>query len=324
MMNDFERQWEQLKSKPHLGGRLRVYPDHLLDFFVDYSLSGHKELLIEAKGIFYKFPDLPFFENLEVIFETTAVGAKIGLTLIDEHLHKNFSVMCFDLAERSKCSDNIQKAFSIVNDCLQDWSQLFKRRGKTGLSRSEVIGLWGELFSLEALVTSCAGTDELIVQSWRGPNGDQRDIGFNKTRIEVKTQLATKGIGLRVSSLDQLDDNGESLKVFLNRISPSDRGCSVAELAARLMLRFRENRIAHSEFERKLMLAGFDEELEIFDEKFDIDELIIYEVVDSFPKLTLSTVPIGIKAAEYEISGAAISDYQISWDKFLESLNVRS
>jgi hypothetical protein len=107
----------------------------------------------------------------------------------------------------------------------------------------------------------------------------------------------------------------------LNRITPSDKGISVAELTQRLFQRFESNRIAHAEFERKLMLAGFSEELEVCNEKFDIDERLIYEITESFPKLTLSSVPLGIKSAEYEISGAAISSFEITWDKLVEKLS---
>jgi Putative PD-(D/E)XK family member, (DUF4420) len=320
-MNDFESQWNALGAKHYSAGRLRVCPDHQLDFFIDYALNGNRELIIEAKDIVFNFPELPFFENLDVIFDQAGNSARVGITLTDEHLFKSFAVMCFDISERSKSGKSLEDSFMIVLDCLRDWSELFKRRGKVGLTRNEVIGLWGELYSLEAILMSDVAGDELIVQGWRGPNGDQRDIGFNKTRIEVKTQLATKAISLRITSLDQLDDGGNNLKLILNRITPSDKGISVIDLSQRLFQRFEPNRIAHSEFERKIVLAGLNEDLEVCHEKFDVDERLIYEVSESFPKLTLSNVPVGIKAAEYEISGAAISSFQINWDQLVETLS---
>ena len=142
-MNDFESQWNALGAKHHSSGRLRVYPDHRLDFFIDYALNGNRELIIEARDIVFNFPELPFFENLEVIFAQTSNGARIGITLTDEHLFKSFTVMCFDIAERSKGGKNVEEAFMIALECLRDWSELFKRRGKIGLTRNEVIGLWG-------------------------------------------------------------------------------------------------------------------------------------------------------------------------------------
>lgn len=320
-MNDFEFQWNALGAKSHSSGRLRVYPDHQLDFFIDYALNGDRELIIEAKDIIFNFPELPFFENLEVIFAHTSSGSRIGITLTDEHLFKSFTVMCFDIAERSKGGKSLEDSFLTALECMRDWSELFKRRGKVGLTRNEVIGLWGELHTLESILQSNIAPDELIVQGWRGPNGDKRDIGFNKARIEVKTQLATKAISLRISSLDQLDDGGNSLKLILNRITPSDKGLSVIDLAQRLFQRFEANRIAHAEFERKIILSGLSEEQEVCKEKFDLDERLIYEVSDNFPKLTLSNVPVGVVTAEYVISGAAIASFQIDWDKLVETLS---
>jgi len=116
--------------------------------------------------------------------------------------------MCYDIAERSKRGETVEAAAVIAIACLRDWADLLKRRGSQGLNRNEAIGLWGELRTLDALLESTKQNELQIVQGWRGPDGDQRDIGFNNTRIEVKTQLSTKSIGLKISSLDQLDDRG--------------------------------------------------------------------------------------------------------------------
>jgi len=324
MMNDFDLQWKVLAESGHSSGKLRVYPDHALDFFVDYSLAGNRELIIEAKGVQYILIDLPFFENLEVAFKEIPGGVRLGITLIDQSLSKSFSVMCFDIAERSKNIKVMGDAFAIALECLSDWSDLFKRRGKFGLSRNEVMGLWGELYTLEKILQSKVSPDEIVVQGWRGPNGDQRDIGFNKTRIEIKSQLSTKAISLRITSLDQLDDGDDNLNIALNRISPSDAGDSLVDLVARIFQLLESNRLASLEFERKLMLAEFDAELEVCRELFNLDEQLIYGVGENFPRLTLATVPIGIKAAQYEISGAAIIDYQINWETLLGKLNDHS
>ncbi len=73
-MNDFESQWRDLSTSGHSGGRLRVYPDHILDFFINYSLGGNRELMIEAKGVTHEFSDLPSFENLELIVKPILNG----------------------------------------------------------------------------------------------------------------------------------------------------------------------------------------------------------------------------------------------------------
>ncbi len=320
-MNDFESQWASISAAGHAAGRLRVYPDHLLDFFISFSLSGNRELEIVAKGLSQNFVDLPSFENLDVLFADTAAGLSIGLILTDQELVTSFSVMCFDIAERSKRGATIEAAAVIAVECIRGWADLLKRKGRNGLSRNEVIGIWGELSTLNSLLESTKGKELQIIQGWRGPDGDQRDIGFNGTRIEVKTQLSTRSIGLQISSLDQLDDRGNHLKVVLNRISPSESGMSLGSLIESIKTHLAHSRLAQSEFERKVMFADIDPEHETCKETFGLDDFIVYDVIESFPRLTPGNVPFGIKRAEYEISGTSISMFQITWNQLLESIS---
>lgn len=320
-MNDFESQWRELSASGHSGGRLRVYPDHTLDFFISYSLGGDRELVIEAKGVSLEHSDLPKFENLDLTLRPMAGGICIGLTLKDSELVKSFSVMCYDIAERSKSGESTEAAAVIAIECLRDWATLLKRRSQKGLSRNEAMGLWGELSSLEALLKARPDYEIQIVQGWGGPNGDQRDIGFNGNRLEIKTQLSTRSIGLRISSLDQLDERGDHLKVILNRISPSEKGVSLANLVQTISEHLLKSRRAQSEFELKVELAGYDSGLETCNELFALDERINYSVNNDFPRLIPGNVPPGIKSAEYEISGSAIVQFQISWDALVENLS---
>jgi hypothetical protein len=320
-MNDFEFQWRDLSASGYSGGRLRVYPDHILDFFINYSLGGNRELVIQANGVTHGFTDLPSFENLNLVVKPIPQGICIGLTLIDNELVNSFSVMCYDIAGRSKLGETPEAAAVIAIECLRDWAALLKRRSQKGLSRNEVIGLWGELSSLDALLVSKPGNEYQIIQGWGGPNGEQRDIGFNGIRIEIKTQLSTRCIGLRISSLDQLDDRGDQLKVILNRISPSDKGASLADLIEKISQRLLTSRGAQSEFELKIELSGYDADLEACKELFALDERINFTVSENFPRLIPGNVPLGIRSAEYEIAGAVIAKFQITWNELVENLS---
>jgi hypothetical protein len=77
--------------------------------------------------------------------------------------------------------------------------------------------------------------------------------------------------------------------------------------------------LAQAEFDRKIMLAEFDSSLEVCKELFGLDERLIYEVRNDFPRLISKNVPYGVKNATYEISGAAITEYQITWLELVES-----
>ena len=81
------------------------------------------------------------------------------------------------------------------------------------------------------------------------------------------------------------------------------------------------SRILQSEFELKIELAGYDPHQEGSKEQFALDERINFTVSENFPRLIPGNVPLGIKSAEYEISGAAIAQFQITWNELVENLS---
>lgn len=320
-MNEFASKWEEISETGHSAGRFRVFPDHPLDFFLDFSLHGKREVMVEAMADGLPVPDLPTFQNIELSITEVTGGLRIGMTLNDEDLSQSFSVMCYDLVQRSSKGINVPDALQIFLTALSHWADLFKQKLSGGLTRPETIGLLGELLVLEHLITHGSVNVLTVVKGWRGPDGDAKDIGFNGSRIEVKTQLSTKAITLKISSLDQLDDNGDKLHVVLNRISPAENGHSLNEVVRRLSTLLSQSRFALSEFERKLELASFDHNSAYSKEKFGLDQAIIYLVNESFPRLTPQNVPQGIFAVCYEIRGIALESHMSSWDELLGTIN---
>ena len=256
MMNEFESRWASVASDGHAAGRFRVYPDHLLDFYVQYSLAGQRELVIEIVGVDLQAFELPAFRNIDLIKVPIAAGVRIGMTLLDEDLAKNFSVMCYDLAERSRAAKAVEAATRILLRALGNWAELFKKRDLEGLTREQVIGLIGELLVLEALLAESRVNPDALIQGWGGPDGDARDIGINGARIEVKTQRSTTSMKLRISSLAQLDERGDRVFVVLNRLSPADSGRSLLEIVQALQTRLEVFPLAGLEFDRKVALSG--------------------------------------------------------------------
>lgn len=321
-MNEFAAKWSEISHLRHTAGRFRIFPDHPLDFFLDFSLDGKREVIVEAKADGLQVSSLPSFQNIDLSISEISGGIKIGMILNEEDLSQSFSVMCFDLVQRSKRGTTVQAAMQIFITALNHWADLFKKRASGGLSRTEAIGLLGELLVIERLITDGSIDMNLVIQGWRGPDGDARDIGFNDSRIEVKTQFSTKAIALKVSSLDQLDDNGDRVHVVLNRISPAEYGQSLCEIVRRLEERLRSNNAAHSEFERKLELASFDQESIYANDRFGLDEAFVYVVNETFPRLTHHNVPQGISAASYEIEGTALEGHRASWEEMFGVINV--
>jgi len=320
-MNEFASKWEEISQSRHLAGRFRVFPDHPLDFFLDFSLNGRREVMVEVIADGLSVPDLPTFQNIELSITEVLGGLRIGMTLNDEDLSQSFSIMCYDLVQRSSKGISVQDALQIFLTALSHWADLFKQKLSGGLTRPETIGLLGELLVLKHLIINRSVNLLTIIKGWRGPDGDARDIGFNGSRIEVKTQLSTKAITLKISSLDQLDDNGDKLYVVLNRISPAENGHSLIEAVNKVITLLGHNRLAVSEFERKLELASFDHNSIFAKEKFGLDQTVIYLVNESFPRLTPQNVPQGIFSVCYEIRGIDLENHMTSWDELLGGIN---
>ena len=317
MMNSFKSRWESLAPVGHLGGRYRVYPDHPLSFFLDFSAAGRREVIIEVPQASPNNYELPPFENIELFQTPTQGGLRIVLVLNDDKLINSFSVMCYDLAVRSQKTADPAAALAIVLRALKNWSDLLKWRAADGLTYSQAIGLLGELMVVKRFLSEDLTDPLTLIRGWRGPDGDARDIGFNGTRIEVKTRHATRAVALKISSLNQLDDCGDHVHIVLNRVSPADAGVSLVVLVAWISQYLLSHAAATSEFERKLELAGFNGESAVSKRTFELDERLVFDVNRDFPRLIPSNVPQGIVSASYEISGPILDKYKTTWENMV-------
>jgi len=305
----------------HAAGRFRVYPDHQLNFYVQYSLAGLREVAIEVLGANLPNFELPAFENIQVASLQITGGVRIGLTLMESELARNFSVMCYDLAERSKAARSPEAAAGILLRTLDSWAELFRRRGHEGLTREEVLGLVGELLTIEALLNDSSLDPEALILGWGGPNGDARDIGVNGARVEIKAQRSTGALKLRISSLAQLDDRGDRVFVLLWRLSHSETGRSLMDVVRAIQARLELRPLASAEFERKITLSSMSADSDFSNEPYSVDDRIAYAVATVFPKLVPCNVPAGITAAQYDIAGPELETHRTTWDSLLGAIN---
>ena len=189
MMNDFACKWDEISEIGHSAGRFRVFPDHPMNFFLDFSLNGKREVIIEVEAEALNIPSLPAFRNIDLSVTKIHSGIRFVMILDDDDLSQSFNVMCYDLAQRSKRGKTVVSAMNIFLNSLNQWAELFKKKPSDGLSRSETIGLFGELVVIERLILQGSIDSDLIIRAWSGPDGDARDIGFNGSRIEVNSVL---------------------------------------------------------------------------------------------------------------------------------------
>lgn len=312
MNSDFTGKWDEISERGHGAGRYRVCPDHLLDMFIGFSVAGEREFTLESSKVSFDVDELPEFENMVAQLGDDSFIHRLTLRLTDRGLTDLFSVICSDLAEASSVAQTAEGAVHTFVVRLNRWAELLRRRRTHELSFKERLGLLGELSMLIWVIDECGVDAPLAIRGWRGPEGDTNDIGLNNVRIEVKAQLSTQRQSLKISSLDQLDWDGRNLFITVNRFSPSSEGLSLASLSSTISTRLATCSHGFIEFQRKLIIAGYDPDASYASETFKLEGLSIYRVDGNFPRLVPSNVPRGIAKARYDIECESINDFLIA------------
>lgn len=312
MKNDFTDKWEEISDIGHGAGRFRVFPDHILDLFLGFSTSGEREFTLESPSLNISKNEIPVFENILVQLKSEGNTHGVTLRLTDHVLKDLFSIMCTDLAESSSRAKSSVLAADVFIVRLSRWAELLRRRKLYGMSFEERMGLLGELCMVTWLMDRSGIDSGVVLNGWRGPDGDSNDIGLNGVRIEVKAQLSTQSAALRVSSLDQLDGDDGRIFVALHRFSVAEEGLSLRSLIDGIDTKLVRAHSALINFRRKLLFLGYDHDAGYVNDTFVLDMLMLYRVGEAFPRLIPKNVPVGISGVNYKISCDAVSGFRIS------------
>lgn len=188
------------------------------------------------------------------------------------------------------------------------------------MSLRERLGLLGELVLIKAILDKGRALPGQLMRGWRGPDGDATDIAVNGLRFEVKAQLATSAPRLRITSLDQLDSPDDSLVVLWHRFSRADQGSSLGALVDAIGYELASSHRDQLEFQRKLLLSGFDPGADYVDEPFSLDRRTAFRVSEGFPRLVRGNVPEGITEVRYDIACSQLADFEIDANDFEEMI----
>lgn len=310
-MNDFSAKWDDIAHLGRGAGRFRVCPEHHLDMFIGYSSAGEREFTLESSVAALDEAVLPEFENISIAQQVESGVRSLTLCLTNHQLKDLFSIICCDLAEASSRAETPAGAVGVFGTRLSRWADLMRRGLLRQMSFKERLGLMGELCMVLWVIEKCGVDPMVAVRGWRGPDGDTNDIGLNRVRIEVKSQLSTQAGVIRVSSLDQLKADDRELTIAVHRFVAAEGGMSLRSLVNEILIRLSGNYSGLMEYQRKLLLVGYQQDAVYASETFALDKTIFYQVGESFPRLIPSTVPEGVIRARYDIACDAIDGYRI-------------
>ena len=285
------------------------------------SMNEANQLIFFAREIGkYSINQLPKLAGIEITIDHNQAGeTRLICTLTDPTLRDKFAIVAKEVSYT--CSGFKEAQF--LEECkirIISWADFLKPSRK-GLTQSEWIGFWGELYALTEFLTPSAGIAD-AVKFWIGPDGKKQDFTFDNSALEIKTSLSGAN-SIKISSLDQLNKTTQNLYLLQLHInySSDSNGSSLQNMHERAEYLVRDNTDAKMKLlkkTKKLYGKASEEQLET---KFNFISMETYDVNADFPRLTNENTPSGISAAKYEINPSSLKSYliELDLDKLLSS-----
>lgn len=226
------------------------------------------------------------------------------LSLEDNARADLFGAVCADVIGATIQGGAVRGA-----DCflarLDAWRKFLRER-RGGWSRSETIGLIGELLVLEQIL----GVDSQGLAGWQAPYDGLQDFLSNGHALEVKTGLGPSST-ITISALDQLDPAGLTKLVLLHvRLVEAPDGRSMQDIIDAIS-GLLPDAAARRDFENALLRRGLmpDNQAARTGPRVQRRSLDAYSVSETFPRLVRAALPIAITEATYTLDVRALSAF---------------
>jgi hypothetical protein len=268
-----------------------------------------------------KFPEFKNFKFKGLfieIFEFEVVK-ELHVYLLDNQLKDVFSLFIENIVEEVSKSVTENEALVETSNVVLKWKKLFDKINFQGLTIERQKGLIGELLLFNSLLDEEYSIDALL-ESWTGPDFNDKDFRFGSFGIEVKL-TSSKVPKVKISSERQLDnENLTKLYLVLYVVEEvKDKGFSLNFIIEQIRNKINNNQNALNFFNERLLLVGyFDEDFENYNSQYAFRKRNFYNVSSDFPKLVTSDLPVGLFDTKYNIELSAIEQFLESNESILE------
>lgn len=259
------------------------------------------------------------FKGLRIEILDFSTYKEFNIYLLDNQLKDVFSLFIEDIIDRVLISTTENEVLIETSNVVLKWKKLFDKINFQGLTIERQKGLIGELLLFNSLLDEEYSIDALL-ESWTGPDYNDKDFRFGSFGIEVKL-TSSKVPKVKISSERQLDcENLTKLYLVLYVVEEvKDKGFSLNSIIEQIRMKISNNQNALKFFNERLMLVGyFDDDFENYNRQYAFRKRNFYEVVSEFPKLVTSDLPIGLFDTKYNIELSAIQEFLVSNETILE------
>jgi hypothetical protein len=313
-----EDNWESFKDDPWDGISINSYPTgrrlYLNDERYWISRNSLNQLVFYIQDVCPTFvPVAKNISSVDLSVEQYSDGEQRLVCTFLESLdidNQKFGLAVKSITVESEEFQGVE-LFLKVQEELQDWASFLKNNNKK-LTRSELIGFWGELYVISHEIMQDHDPKDAI-RYWAGPKG-KKDITLSSIAIEVKTTISSSSKEIKISSLDQLDSTTEKLYLMHLFINTADKenGISLDRLYELIRSSVQHDFAVLALFIRKagslFEKAGSRQK----EEPFVCSEINMYEVREGFPRLLRTNVPMGVMEAKYSLSIASVQAFCVT------------
>lgn len=302
---------------------------HPLDFRIGRDFHGCFVFQLDVECAEPGMLDLPKMSTVTCEVHRVASGrSRLMLSLSDAANFQNFALMCKSLMLATDKLASTQSGKGLLQAIkeVHRWQEMLRHRADRLLSKSERIGLVGELLFLRDILGDRIGWNTAI-KCWNGPSGHEQDFVVASTIIEVKTQVVTADRRIRISSEDQLDPVQGRILLCNQGIAPLPSANPAARTLNALVSEIRDAYTvagagALELLEIALLEAGYQERPEYNEESWVLVDRTFYEVSSEFPRIERGDLRPGVEMVNYSIRVSDCAPFIISHDDAFEGIEV--
>ncbi|MGX1197390.1 PD-(D/E)XK motif protein [Parvibaculum sp. MBR-TMA-1.3b-4.2] len=321
--------WKSLAVPPESGTRNVLIADsnHPLDFRIGRDSRGHYVFLLDADEPIDRRPVLPKVMGITIDLEAASTDQKrLVLTLQDEADLQNFALMCTGLMLATKSMPRSRSSDALIRTLeeLNRWHEMLKRRRENRLTRSERIGLVGELLFLRDELLPRIGLFSALM-AWTGHERHEQDFVIASSIFEVKTQVVTADRMISISSEDQLDPVQGRVLICNQGLAPAPEGlagsCTLNSIVKELtVLAKKAGGTASDLLGIGMLAAGYEPHPEYDDETWILVDRALYEIRDDFPRIERGELRPGVEQVRYKVRVSACQPYSVDLQATFEEL----
>ncbi|KIO54419.1 PD-(D/E)XK motif protein [Flavobacterium hibernum] len=286
-------------------------------------IAGNYIFIIETS----KNAKIPEFKNFKFkglliqVFDFTDYK-ELNIYLLDNQLKDIFSLFIENILDEIADCVTENEALIETSNVVLKWKKLFDKINFQGLTLENQKGLIGELLLINSFLDEKFPIENLL-ESWTGPDYEDKDFLFGSKGIEVKF-TSSKTPKIRITSERQLDSQNLSHLYLILFVAEQvkDRGFSLNSIVEQIRNRISSNHNALKFFNERLIVVGYsDEDFENYNSQYALKMCYKYSVENDFPKIISSDLASGIYNASYYIELSAIETFKLNVESFIELVN---